>query len=334
MRCGIMGSMASQSGEEIFGFSGPVAKGLAVAVLLAAVAVFLISMPEQSHAWQGSRDLVQKLFFFPMLLSAAWFGGPGAAVSTVVVTGVCGGAMVSGGSGDLASRIGGVGELGVFWMVGALAANFFEQQKKHIRSMEEANENTLVALASALDVREHGTGLHSQRVADYTLRLAEEMGIREKESLAVIGKGALLHDIGKIGVPDSVLLKPGPLTDGEWQVMRAHPEVGNRMLRKIGFLRDSAEIVLCHHEKVNGTGYPRGLKGEEIPLGARLFAVIDVYDALTTVRPYHDASAHATALDILRAETGNHFDPAVVHAFEKVPASEWQSIASRTSRAG
>jgi putative nucleotidyltransferase with HDIG domain len=321
--------MASHFGEEIFGFSGPVAKGLAVTVLLAAVAVFLFSMPEQPQAWHGSRDLVQKLFFFPLLLSAAWFGGAGAAVSTAVVTGVCGGAMAYSGSGDLASRIGGAGELGVFWMVGALAANFFEQQKKHIRSMEEANENTLVALASALDVREHGTGLHSQRVADYTLRLADEMGIREKESLAVIGKGALLHDVGKIGVPDSVILKPGPLTESEWKVMRTHPEVGNRMLRKIGFLRDSAEIVLCHHEKVDGTGYPRGLKGEEIPMGARLFTVIDVYDALTTARPYHDATAHEKALEILRSGSGTHFDPRVVAAFEKVPAAEWQEIASK-----
>jgi putative nucleotidyltransferase with HDIG domain len=326
-----MGTMKSHSGEEIFGFSGPVAKGLAVTVLMVAVAVFLFSLPEQSYAWHGSRDLVRKLFFLPLLLSAVWFGGPGAVVSTAVVTLICGGAMAASGSGDLAAQIGEVGELGVFWMVGALAANFFEQQKKHIRSMEEANENTLVALASALDVREHGTGLHSRRVADYTLRLAEEMGIREKESLAVIGKGALLHDVGKIGVPDSILLKPGPLSESDWKVMRTHPEVGNRMLRKIGFLRDPAEIVLCHHEKVDGTGYPRGLKGEEIPLGARLFAVIDVYDALTTVRPYHDASSHAAALEVLRAEAGKQFDPAVVDAFEKVPYSVWRSIASRAS---
>lgn len=250
-------------------------------------------------------------------------------MSTTVVTLICGGAMAVSGSGDLAAQIGELGELGVFWMVGALAANFFEQQKKHIRSMEEANENTLVALASALDVREHGTGLHSQRVADYTLRLAEKMGIREKEALAVIGKGALLHDVGKIGVPDSVLLKPGPLSESEWEVMRGHPGVGDRMLRKIGFLRDPAEIVLSHHEKYDGTGYPRGLKGEKIPLGARLFTVIDVYDALTTARPYHDATAHEKAVEILRSGAGTHFDPLVLAAFEKVPAAEWREIASK-----
>ncbi len=321
--------MESRSGEEIFGFSGPVAKGLAVSVLMVAVAVFFFSLPSRSDVWHQSHDLVQKLFFVPLLLSAAWFGGPGAAAATAVVTVICGGWMAYESSGDLAARIGGVGELGVFWMVGALAANFFEEQKKHIRSMEEANENTLVALASALDVREHGTGLHSQRVADYTLRLAEKMGIREKEALAVIGKGALLHDVGKIGVPDSILLKPGPLSESEWEVMRGHPAVGDRMLRKIGFLRDPAEIVLSHHEKYDGTGYPRGLKGEKIPLGARLFTVIDVYDALTTARPYHDATAHEKALEILRSEAGTHFDPLVVAAFEKVPAAEWREIASK-----
>jgi putative nucleotidyltransferase with HDIG domain len=324
-----MGAMASPSGEKIFGFSGPAAKAVAISVLMVAVTVFLFSLPEQSPEWHQSRDLVRKLFFIPLLLSAAWFGGPGAAASTAVVTGICGVSVVLGWSTDLAIHVSQVGELGVFWLVGGLAANFFEQQRKHILNMEEANENTLVALASALDAREHGTGLHSQRVAEYTLRLAAEMGVKEPDALAVIGKGALLHDVGKIGVPDSVLLKPGLLSPDEWEVMRKHSEVGNRMLRKIGFLREPAEIVLCHHERYDGTGYPRGLKGEEIPLGARMFAVIDVFDALTTARPYHDATSHAAAVKILRSGAGDHFDPAVVAAFERVPAGEWSAIASK-----
>jgi len=321
--------MANQAGERIFGFSGPASKAFAVCVLMAAVTVFLFSLPEQSQTWHQSRDLVRKLFFLPLLLSAAWFGGPGAAASTAVVTGICGGSLALHGSEDLAAQLGRLGELGVFWMVGALAANFFEQQKKYVHSVEEANDNTLVALASALDVREHGTGLHSQRVAEYTLRLAREMGLKEPGMLPAIGKGALLHDVGKIGVPDSVLLKPGPLSPDEWEVMRTHPDVGNRMLQRIEFLRGPAEIVLCHHERFDGTGYPRGLKGKEIPLGARMFAVIDVYDALTTERPYRDASTHAAALKILRSGAGGHFDPAVVAAFERVPAGEWPEIASK-----
>ncbi|MBI5418838.1 MAG: HD domain-containing protein [Deltaproteobacteria bacterium] len=326
--------MATPSAEAIFGHSGPAAKGAAVSVLLTAVTLFLFSVPEQSDVWHQSRDLIQKLFFFPLLLSAAWFGGPGAAVSTVVITGVCGSALLFGRPGNLATMAGWMGELGVFWMVGALAASFFEQQKKYVRNMEEANENTLIALASALDVREHGTGLHSQRVAEFTLRLAQEMDISDISELAVIWKGAMLHDIGKIGIPDRVLLKPGPLTEGEWQIMRRHPEVGHRMLERIEFLCGPAEIVLCHHERFDGTGYPRGLSGEEIPLGARLFAVIDVYDALTTVRSYHDSATHAAALSEIRAGAGSHFDPAVVAAFERVPAEGWAAIAARNHRGG
>ena len=324
-----MGPMAGPSGEKIFGFSGPAAKAVTVSVLIVAVTVFLFSLPEQSPAWHQSRDLVRKLFFIPLLLSAAWFGGPGAAASTAVVTGICGVSVAFGWTGDLAAHVGQMGELGVFWLVGGLAANFFEQQRKHILSMEEANENTLVALASALDVREHGTALHSQRVAEYTLRLAAEMGVMDPGALAVIGKGALLHDVGKIGIPDSVLLKPGLLSPDEWEVMRKHSDVGNRILGKIGFLQEPAEIVHCHHERYDGTGYPRGLKGEEIPLGARMFAVIDVYDALTTVRPYHEAASHEAALTVLRSGAGNLYDPAVVAAFERVPAGDWSAIASK-----
>jgi putative nucleotidyltransferase with HDIG domain len=321
--------MATPSGDQIFGFSGPASKTFAICVLMAAVTLFLFSLPEHSQAWHQSRDLVRKLFFVPLLLSAAWFGGPGAAASTAVVTGICAGAVALRWQGDLAAQAGQMGELGVFWMVGALAANFFEQQKKYVRYVEEANENTLDALASALDIREHSMGLHSKRVAEYTLRLAAEMGVKGQGALPAIGKGALLHDVGKIGVPDSVLLKPGPLSPDEWQVMCTHPEVGSRMLRKIEFLRGPAEIVLSHHERFDGTGYPRGLKGDEIPLGARMFAVIDVYDALTTSRPYHDAATHDAALEIIRAGAGKHFDPAVVAAFERVPAGEWNAIASK-----
>jgi hypothetical protein len=321
--------MADHAGDQIFGFSGPASKAIAVFVLTAAVTVFLFSIPDQSQGWHHSRDLVRKLFFVPLLLSAAWFGGAGAAASTAVVTGICGGSVALSWPEDLAAQAGQVGELGVFWMVGALAANFFEQQKKYVRYVEEANENTLGALASALDVREHGMGLHSRRVAEYTLRLAAEMGIKGERALPAIGKGALLHDVGKIGVPDSVLLKPGPLSPDEWEVMCTHPDVGNRMLQKIEFLRGPAQIVLCHHERFDGTGYPRGLKGDEIPIGARMFAVIDVYDALTTERPYHDAATHAAALEIIRSGAGKHFDPAVVAAFERVPAGDWQAIASK-----
>jgi len=213
--------------------------------------------------------------------------------------------------------------------VGGLAASVFEQQKRFIGKIEIANDNTLMALASALDVREHNTGVHSQRVADYMLRLAGEVGVRDRDTLVVFWRGALLHDVGKIGIPDKVLLKPGPLSEEEWAVMRNHPEVGDGMLRKIEFLRGPSEIVLSHHEWYDGAGYPRKLKGEQIPLGARLFAVIDVYDALTTDRAYHTARSHTDAVTKIREKSNTHFDPAIVAAFVKIPFEELREIAKK-----
>ena len=325
-----MSNMGDYSREEsIFGFSGPVARIAAAAILLVAITVVLISLPEKSSEWIRSREMIRKLYLFPILLSAMWFGARGAASSTVFATFVCAGLGGNAWPAEVSSQVERVGEVAVFWLVGALSASFFEQQKRFVGEIEVANDNTLLALAAALDVREHNTGVHSQRVADYTLRLAREAGVRDKETLDVFWRGALLHDVGKIGIPDNVLLKPGPLSEEEWAVMRNHPEVGARMLRKIEFLRGPSEIVLSHHERYDGTGYPRMMRGEQVPLGARLFAVIDVYDALTTDRAYHTARSHTDALIKIREELESHFDPAVVAAFAKIPFEELREIAKK-----
>ena len=305
------------------------ARIVATAILLVAITVVLYSLPEKSSEWIRSREMIRKLYLFPILLSAMWFGAPGAAVSTVFATLVCGGLAGNAWPAEVSSQVERVGEVAVFWLVGALAASFFEQQKRFVGQIEVANDNTLLALAAALDVREHNTGVHSQRVADYTLRLAREVGVRDKDTLDVFWRGALLHDVGKIGIPDNVLLKPGPLSPEEWTVMRNHPEVGGRMLQKIEFLRGPYEIVLSHHERYDGMGYPRKLKGSQIPLGARLFAVVDVYDALTTDRAYHTARSHTDALAKLREMSDTHFDPAVVAAFTKIPFEELREIAMK-----
>lgn len=315
--------------ESIFGFSGPVARIVGAAILLVAITVALSSLPEKSSEWIRSREMIRKLYLFPILLSAMWFGARGAASSTMFATLVCGGLAGNAWPAEVSSQVERVGEVAVFWLVGALSASFFEQQRRFVGQIEVANDNTLLALAAALDVREHNTGVHSQRVADYTLRLAREVGVRDKDTLDVFWRGALLHDVGKIGIPDKVLLKPGPLSDEEWVVMRNHPEVGARMLREIEFLRGPSEIVLCHHERYDGAGYPRKLKGAQIPLGARLFAVIDVYDALTTDRAYHTARSHTDALAKIREESDTHFDPPVVAAFAKIPFEELHEIAKK-----
>lgn len=170
------------------------------------------------------------------------------------------------------------------------------------------------ALAAALDAREHETGLHSQRVACHTQVLARRF-TQDTQRLRQIYWGALLHDLGKVGIPDAVLLKQGPLTQDEWDVMRTHPEIGHRILASVPFMAEAAEIVLCHEERFDGTGYPRGLSGEAIPLAARLFAVIDTLDAMTSDRPYRKGlSFDAAQAEILRL-AGAQFDPQAVEAF-------------------
>jgi putative nucleotidyltransferase with HDIG domain/PAS domain S-box-containing protein len=175
-------------------------------------------------------------------------------------------------------------------------------------------DTTLEGWSRALELRDRETEGHTQRVTEMTLRLARALGMSDKE-LSHARRGALLHDIGKMGVTDAILLKPGPLTDEEWDIMRQHPQFAYEMLSPIAYLRPALDIPYCHHEKWDGTGYPRGLKGEEIPLAARIFAVVDVWDALRSDRPYRPAWPKEKALEHIRAGSGTHFDPKVVEAF-------------------
>ena len=183
-----------------------------------------------------------------------------------------------------------------------------------LRRTADAYNSTLSALVAALDAREHETSDHSQRVVRYTLAIAEKMAI-QGDDLDQIGRGALLHDIGKIGVPDSILLKAGPLTPAEWIEMRKHPEIGHQILQSIGFLSQAADIVLCHQERWDGGGYPRRLKGTEIPLGARIFAIADTLDAMTSDRPYRRGVSYDEARAEISRCSGTQFDPACVEAF-------------------
>jgi putative nucleotidyltransferase with HDIG domain len=187
-------------------------------------------------------------------------------------------------------------------------------QSHAMEQVEAAHQELVEALAAALDLRERETGLHSKRVACHTLVLARRF-TQEHGQLRQVYWGALLHDIGKIGVPDAILLKPGPLSEAEEQVMRSHPENGEAILREVPFLREAAEIVLCHEERFDGSGYPRGLAREAIPLGARLFAVIDTIDAMTSDRPYRRALPFEAAKQEILRSAGTQFDPAAVSAF-------------------
>jgi putative nucleotidyltransferase with HDIG domain len=197
-----------------------------------------------------------------------------------------------------------------------------------LRRTADAYNSTLSALVAALDAREHETSDHSQRVVRYTLAIADRMAIRG-EDLDQIGRGALLHDIGKIGVPDSILLKAGPLTPSEWVEMRKHPEVGHQILQSIGFLSQPAEIVLAHQERWDGGGYPRGLRGTQIPLGARIFAIADTLDAMTSDRPYRAGVSHDEARAEIARCSGTQFDPACVEAFLAIPVAELNKLRDR-----
>ncbi|MFL5320541.1 MAG: HD domain-containing phosphohydrolase [Myxococcaceae bacterium] len=183
-----------------------------------------------------------------------------------------------------------------------------------LKDIATTYQNTLLALVSALDAREHETSDHSQRVVQYTLAIADRMGITGVE-LEQIGRGALLHDIGKIGVPDAVLLKPGKLTTEEWVEMRKHPDIGYQMIQAIPFLSVPAEIVRSHQERFDGEGYPRKLPRNEIHIGARIFAVADTLDAMTSDRPYRKGTTFANAIAEIKRCGGTQFDPDVVKAF-------------------
>jgi putative nucleotidyltransferase with HDIG domain len=195
-----------------------------------------------------------------------------------------------------------------------------------LHDLESTYSQTLWTLVAALDAREHETSDHSQRVVRYTLTVAKRLGIAEKE-LPDIGRGALLHDIGKIGVPDAILLKPASLTPAEWEEMRKHPQTGFNILQSIDFLDVPAQIVLCHQERYDGGGYPRSLAGESIPIGARIFAIADAFDAMMSDRPYRK---HGT-LEAARAEiarcSGTQFDPRCADAFLSLSPGELDDLA-------
>jgi putative nucleotidyltransferase with HDIG domain len=194
------------------------------------------------------------------------------------------------------------------------SARLFEDLQESHRELERAYQATLEGWVRALDLRDKETEGHTQRVTILTHRLARSMGVSDAD-LVHITRGALLHDIGKMAIPDGILLKPGQLTEDERALIQKHPVYAYEMLSPIDFLVPAIDIPYCHHEKWDGTGYPRGLRGEEIPFAARIFPIIDVWDALTSDRPYRKAMPHDEVRQRIQADSGKHFDPLVVEAF-------------------
>lgn len=199
------------------------------------------------------------------------------------------------------------------------------QLKSALLNIERGYEDTLEALGAAIDLRDSQTAGHSKRVAVYSSKIAKELGTTEGE-LKTIARGAWLHDIGKLATPDAILLKPGTLTQEEWRIMKRHAEIGYDLVKRIPFLADAAEIIWTHHERWDGSGYPRGLKGTDIPLGARIFAVADTVDAMTSDRPYRCALSFEAAQEEIRRGSGSRYDSQVVSAFLTGGIESWKAL--------
>ncbi|HEX8119067.1 MAG TPA: HD domain-containing phosphohydrolase [Pyrinomonadaceae bacterium] len=210
-----------------------------------------------------------------------------------------------------------------------MVAQRTEELDGALRSLGDAYRTTLKALTAALETRDLETHGHSERVVNFSLRLGRELNL-DAEQMRSLEFGSLLHDIGKIGVPDAILRKPAKLTEEEWVRMREHPLHGQKILRGIEFLEGAAKVVAQHHEKWDGGGYPLGLRGEEIDLNARIFAVADAFDAITSDRVYRAGRSYDEALAELEKYAGQQFDPNVVGAFRRVPAEEWDAIRRRS----
>ena len=200
-----------------------------------------------------------------------------------------------------------------------------EQLRQAMGDLERSYDITLEALGDALDLKDAETEGHSKRVTAFTIAMARAMGM-PNDKIRIIARGAFLHDIGKMAIPDAILRKPGPLTEEEKLIMREHCYRGYQMLRKIPFLGEASEIVYAHQEHYDGSGYPRGLKGEEIPLGARIFAIADTMDAITSDRPYRPARPLAAAREEILRFSGKQFDPEVVRVFLHMPESIWDDL--------
>lgn len=196
------------------------------------------------------------------------------------------------------------------------------QLSNALAQLEQSYDDTLEALGSALDLKDAETEGHCQRVTAFTISIAKAMPV-PNHYLPILARAAFLHDIGKMAIPDGILRKPGPLTDEEKQIMRKHCEIGYNMLIRIPFLQDAAEIVLAHQEFYDGTGYPRGLKGDQIPLGARIFTIADSLDAMISDRPYRRALPMSHAREEIRRCSGTQFDPKVVEVFATIPEQHW-----------
>ncbi len=296
-----------------------------VGLLLLVVGLSHWLTPTETYILYGLHVAMRKMFILPVVLAAIWFNRRGAFVAALIATAVYVPHVYLQWSGEAAEQLNQASDVVVIWAIAILTSWLVENEKTALQMIVQSNSETLFALVAALDTREHETGQHSLRVRAYALHIGKQLALPQQD-MRVLEQAALLHDVGKIGIPDHILRKPGALNDQEMNAMRKHPEIGYRILEPIRFLKNTAAAVYAHHEKFDGTGYPRGLRGESTPLAARIFAVADAFDALTSDRPYRGAVSIDEACDIIKRDRERHFDPAVVDAFLKIPEEDWVQI--------
>lgn len=293
------------------------------------VAAIHAATPAGPHEWHLIHVVAEKLYALPLLLAAAWLGVTRSLVVTLAIAALWLVHVLRDWPADPMLRLEQGGQAISLLLIGVTATLLFERWRRAHRQLQAAHEETLAGLVGALELREPETARHSRRVAAYALLLADELGIRATSERDALSQAAVLHDIGKIGVPDRILLKESGLSDDEWPVIRRHPELGAALVGDLSWLRAARELILAHHERWDGHGYPRGLAGAEIPFGARVFAVADAFDALTSQRPYHRPLPVEAAIERVALDRGQAFDASVVDAFLRVPSARWRTARER-----
>lgn len=279
------------------------------------VSLFMVGCGFLVYFTGGIKYVYAHTMYLPIVLAAILFKTRGG-----LIAGIMGGLILGPfmpldiHTGETQQTLNWLYRMGVFVFVGTLVGHAVQILDTMNRKLIQTYDATIRGWSYALDLRDKETKGHSQRVTDMTMEIAREIKALTSK-LPHIHRGALLHDMGKLGVPDAILLKTDALTHEEWEIMIQHPQFAYDMFSSIEYLRPALEIPYCHHEKWDGTGYPQGLEGEEIPLEARIFAIVDMYDALTSDRPYRKACTKEEALSIIQKQRGKHFDPQLVDLF-------------------
>lgn len=280
-----------------------------------------------THSSPSLPFVAQKLYLIPIIGAAAGYGLGGSLAAAAAVSCIFLAHVLREGSGPPTVHADQAAEVVGFVLVAVVASRLLSRERFAREEAHRAHEDALRALASSLELRESSTAGHSERVRSYSLLIAEALGV-DGSHLAALADGALLHDIGKIGISDAVLLKQGALDESQWLEMRRHAELGAALIGNVPTLAGVRELVLAHHERFDGKGYPRRLAGEAIPLAARVFAVADTFDAMTANRPYHRQSSLEEARRAILEARGTQFDPVVADAFLALPVDAIVGAAS------